>query len=169
MVAHGGTRSRNHFRVNVIDERGTISFLAPPHGLKVLAAAIMQGASDGSELLAHARLFDASWVADVRSQIMRFDEHNVDEVSDPFHAAIAGGDDLEHPAFRVMDAETRQRSLVPGRLGLVVFNLKERRIIQVQNSYADLERKGRGRIRVGGKPSRMLFRYELPREWALVP
>lgn len=169
MVAHTGTRNRNHYRVNVIDERGTISFLAPPHGLKVLAAAITKGASDGSQLIAHAHAFDAMWAGDVRSQIMQFDEHNVDQVSDPFHEAIAGDDTAEHPAFRVMDTETRQRSLVPGKLGLVVFNLKERRIIQVQNSYANLERKDRGRIRVDGKPSRILFQYELPHEWALVP
>lgn len=169
MVAHPGTRHSNHYRVNVIDQRGTISFLAPPHGLKVLAAAVTKGASDGSKLLAHAHTFDAQWAADVRSQIMQFDEHNVDEVTDPFQEAIAGNDDGDHPAFRVMDTETRQRSLVPGKLGLVVFNLKERRIIQVQNSYANLERKDRGRIRVDGEPTDVLFQYELPSEWALVP
>jgi hypothetical protein len=171
MAAYSGTRTRNrnHFRVNVIDGRGTVSFLAPPHGLKVLAAAITQGATDGSELLTHASAFDAQWVADIRSQLMRFDEHNVDVVSDPFQTAIAEADDATHPAFRVMDQETRSRSLEPGRLGLVVFNFKERRIIQIQNSYANLERKDRGRIRVNGEPSELLFQYELPKDWTLVP
>jgi hypothetical protein len=51
----------------------------------------------------------------------------------------------------------------------VVFNLKERRIIQIQNNYANLERKDRGRIRVDGEPSQMLFQYELPTDWVLVP
>jgi hypothetical protein len=169
MVAHIATQYRNHFRVNVIDSKGTVSFLAPPHGLKVLAAAITQGASDGAELISLAHAFDAQWADDVRTQIMQFDEHNVDEVSDPFHDAIAGNDGSRHPAFRVMDSETRQRSLVPGRLGLVVFNLKERRIIQVQNSYANLERRDRGRIRIDGEPTGMLFQYELPSDWMLVP
>lgn len=169
MSAHSRPATRNHYRVNVIDTRGTISFLAPPHGLKVLAAAITQGAADGGQLLALADAFDAKWVGEVRLQLMRFDEHNVDVVSDPFHAAIAQVDGVDHPAFRVMDQETRQRSLVPGRLGLVVFNLKERRIIQIQNNYANLERKDRGRIRVDGKPSGKLFQYELPTDWALVP
>lgn len=169
MVAHIGTQYRNHFRVNVIDRKGTMSFLAPPHGLKVLAAAITQGASDVAELIGHAHAFDAQWADDVRSQIMQFDEHNVDEVSNPFHHAIAGSDGAEHPAFRVLDSETRQRSLVPGRLGLVVFNLKEQRIIQIQNNYANLERRDRGRIRVDGEPSDLLFQYELPSEWAIVP
>lgn len=169
MAAQTGSRNRNHFRVNVIDLRGTISFLAPPHGLKVLAAAITQGAADGGELLSYAQAFDAQWVADIRTQIMRFDEHNVDEVSDPFLSAIAEADGAAHPAFRVMNSETRARSLEPGRLGLVVFNLKERRIIQIQNNYANLERKDRGRIRVNGEPSELLFQYELPHDWALVP
>lgn len=169
MAAQSGTRNKNHYRVNVIDERGTVSFLAPPHGLKVLAAAITQGAADGGELLALAHAFDARWATEVRVQLMRFDEHNVDEVSTPFQEAIALEDSPAHSAFRVMDTETRQRSLVPGRLGLVVFNLKERRIIQIQNNYANLERKDRGRIRVDGKPSGKLFQYELPTDWALVP
>lgn len=169
MVAQPSSRTRNHFRVNVIDARGTVSFLAPPHGLKVLAAAVAQGATSGTELIANAHAFDAKWAADVRSQIMQFDEHNVDAVSDPFQQAIAAGDGADHPAFRVMDPETRQRSLVPARLGLVVFNLKERRIIQIHNSYANLERRDRGRIRVDGKPTNILFQYELPGEWALVP
>ncbi len=169
MVARSASRPRNHYRVNVIDERGTVSFLAPPHGLKVLAAAITQGASSGAQLLAYAHAFDAQWAATVRSQIMQFDEHNVDAISDSFHEVIAEGDRIGHPAFRVMDTGTRQRSLVPGRLGLVVFNLKERRIIQIQNSYANLERRDRGRIRVDGEPINVLFQYELPGEWALVP
>lgn len=169
MNPHLPSHERNHYRVNVIDHKGTMSFLAPPHGLKVLAAAITQGASDGGELLAFAHAYDAEWAMNVRMQIMRFDEHNVEAVEQPYQSAIAGDDRTGHPAFRVMDLETRARSLVPGRLGLVVFNLKERRIIQVQNNYADLRRKDRGRIRVGGEPTSLLFQYELPREWALVP
>lgn len=161
--------NHNHYRVNVIDQRGTVSFLAPPHGLKVLAASITQGATDGGELLAFAHAYDANWALNVRMQIMRFDEHNVEAVAAGYHNAIAGADQDDHPAFRVMDTETRARSLIPGRLGLIVFNLKERRIIQVQNNYADLQRKDRGRIRVDGEPTDLLFQYELPREWALVP
>lgn len=160
---------RNHYRVNVIDHKGTISFLAPPHGLKVLAAAITQGATTGGQLLAFAHAYDAAWAMNIRMQVMRFDEHNVETVDDRYQSAIESSDKPGHPAFRVMDSETRKRSLVPGRLGLVVFNLKERRIIQVQNNYADLRRKDRGRIRVEGEPTDLLFHYELPRDWALVP
>lgn len=169
MFPKSSTDQRSFYRVNVIDQRGTISFLAPPHGLKVLAAAITRGAQNGSELLAFSHAYDATWAAEIRMQVMRFDEHNVDHVADMFQDAIAQGDRPNHPAFRVMDQATRSRSLEPGKLGLVVFNLKERRIIQVQNNYADLQRKDRGRVRIGGEPSDQLFHYELPREWALVP
>jgi hypothetical protein len=76
MANFARTTGSGTYRVNVIDERGTISFLAPPHGLKVLAAAITGGASTGSELLAKSRAFDARWASDVRTQVMTFDEHN---------------------------------------------------------------------------------------------
>jgi hypothetical protein len=59
--------------------------------------------------------------------------------------------------------------LEPVRYGLVVFNLIARRIVQVQNSYANLERSDRGRIRVEGKPVRRLYQYSLPEEWSIVP
>lgn len=169
MVPTSRAGRQSSYRVNVIDQRGTVSFLAPPHGLKVLAAAITQGAITGSELLTLSHAFDAEWATDVRLQIMRFDEHNLEEVADVYREAIAGADGPSHPAFRVIDQETRRRSLVPGRLGLVVFNLKERRIIQIQNNYSNLQRKDRGRVRVGGEPTDTVFQYELPVEWSLVP
>lgn len=157
------------YRVNVIDQRGTVSFLAPPHGLKVLAASVSRGSQSFQELLYQARPYDAEWAESVLREVFFFDEHNVDELSDPFDEAVASGDDVDHPAFRVMTPSTRKRSLVPGRLGLVVFNLKERRIIQIHNSYDELRRKDRGRIRVAGEPTELIFHYELPDEWALVP
>lgn len=169
MTAESLPARPHRYRVNVLDERGTLSFLAPPHGLKVLAASIARGARDSGDLLAFASVYDADWAAQIRMEVMRFDEHNVDVVAEPYQAAISEGDGTDHPAFRVLDPETRKRSLIPGVLGLVVFNLKERRIIQVQNSYADLRRKDRGRIRVDGEPTDLLFHYELPGEWALLP
>lgn len=157
------------FRVNVIDEKGTVSFLAPPHGLKVLAASVSRGGENFQELLIHARPYDADWADSVLRDVLLFDEHNVDELSEPFDEAVESKDDEDHPAFRVMTPSTRKRSLVPGRLGLVVFNLKERRIIQIHNSYDELRRNDRGRIRVAGEPTELMFHYALPDDWALVP
>ena len=50
----------------------------------------------------------------------------------------------------------------------MIFNLKERRIIQVHNTYAEIKRRDRGRIHEGGQPQR-LYHYELPWEWQIVP
>lgn len=161
--------NRRQYRCNVIDERGTVSFVAPPHGLKVLAASIARGSNDFADLMAKARQYDAAWADSVKRDLLIFDEHNVDEVGASFGEAIELRRDDGHHAFRVIDTMTRQRSLEPGGLGLVVFNLKERRIIQIHNSYDDLRRRDRGRVRVDGKPTDRLFHYELPSEWAIVP
>jgi hypothetical protein len=153
----------------VIDLKGTVSFVAPPHGLKVIAAAIAMGSRDFSELIQHAHLYDAEWATLVRMDLMIFDEHNVECLGGAFEEAVEKEEDHDHRAFRVIDGLTRKRSLEPGGLGLVVFNLKEQRIIQIHNNYADLRRKDRGRVRVNGKPTGRLFRYELPSDWAIVP
>jgi hypothetical protein len=162
-------RDRNQYRCNVIDIKGTVSFIAPPHGLKVIAAAIAMGSNTFSQLMAHARTYDAEWAASVHLDLMIFDEHNVEQLGSAFEEAVEEDNDADHRAFRVIDGVTRKRSLVPSGLGLVVFNLKEQRIIQIHNNYADLRRKDRGRVRINGKPTRHLFRYELPSEWAIVP
>lgn len=160
---------RNQFRCNVIDHRGTVSFLAPAHGLKVIAAALAHGADDVQQLLRVARTFDAAWADGVRRELHVFDEHNVESVGASFEAAVEADDERSHRAFRVIDGVTRRHSMEPARLGLVVFNFKEHRIIQIHNNYDDLDRKGRGRIRADGRPTDKLFYYELPADWALVP
>lgn len=165
MCAH----EQSHFRCNVIDQMGTVSFIAPPHGLKVIAASIAKGAGSFTELMSNARIYDADWAGDVRRDLLLFDEHNVEGLGDRFQDALGAEDSADHLAFRVIDAFTRRRSLVPSGLGLVVFNLKEQRIIQIHNNYADLRRKDRGRVRVDGAPTRQLFHYELPTDWAIVP
>lgn len=76
---------------------------------------------------------------------------------------------VDLPPFRVVDERTRQQSLKPVSTGLILFNLKARRIIQVQNSYADVLRADRGRVRQNGRPTRMLYYYTLPEEWNIVP
>ena len=162
-------RQRNQFRCNVIDHRGTVSLLAPAHGLKVIAAALARGADDVAQLLNLARQFDADWADAVNRDLRVFDELNVDGLDASFEPAVEAEDGEVHGAFRVVDSITRRRSMVPARLGLVVFNLKERRIIQIHNSYDDLDRRGRGRIRSDGRPTNRLFYYELPAEWAIVP
>ena len=68
-----------------------------------------------------------------------------------------------------LDAATRELSLKPVRAGIVLFNLRDKRIVQLQNTYAEIQRKGRIRVpRTSGGPARV-YRYELPPDWSLVP
>ena len=161
--------SGNLFRFNVIDQRGVSSFVGPAHALKVIAAACSRGAETVQTVLDMALDYDPDWAQGVRLGLHRFDEHNLDTLSSEFaQVGSRDGDQQFHP-FRVLDATTRQRSMEPASLGLVVFNLKERRIIQVQNRYADLMRNDRGRVRRNGHPTRMLFSYSLSDAWSIVP
>lgn len=80
------------------------------------------------------------------------------------------GKDLAHlPVFKVVDEVTRNQSLEPVKIGLVIFNLPARRIIQVQNSQALLQRSDRGRYFENGEPTDRLYFYRLPSEWTIVP
>ena len=74
-----------------------------------------------------------------------------------------------HPVLRVLDDETRRESLEPISIGLVIFNLPAKRIIQVQNSYGVLKRSDRGRYFQDGRPTERLYFYRLPSDWSLLP
>jgi len=161
--------SADVFRFNVVDGTGSVSFVGPGHGLKVIAAACSHGPQRIQDLLLSARLYDPEWASMVLGGLSIFDEHNVEGVTSGYEEAITSEDDGHHRPFRVVDGMTRRRSMVPARLGLVVINLKEKRIIQIHNSYGDLSRRGRGRIRKAGRPTRSLFHYELPESWRIVP
>lgn len=74
-----------------------------------------------------------------------------------------------HPVFRVTDAQTREKSQEPAGAGLIIFNLKAKRIIQVQNSFSHLRSSDRGRYHEDGKPTERLYFYRLPSDWHIVP
>ncbi len=157
------------YRVNLIDERGTVSLLTPPHGPKMLTAVAGLGLESSRDMLEAVRSMDADWIRQVKSQLAMFDEFNVDSLDEGWQEMIEEADTVVHPAFRVIDGVTRSRSLVPGSLGLIVFNLKQRRIIQVHNSWDELERTGEGRYRVEGDAEEHMYSYSLPETWSLVP
>ena len=52
---------------------------------------------------------------------------------------------------------------------MIVFNLREKRIIQIHNTYHEIQRKGRIRVRDARAGTQRIYLYELPAEWALVP
>jgi hypothetical protein len=156
-------------RFTVVDQFGTMSFVGPCHALKALAAACSRGANDHRGLISLLGEYDSKLREEVVAGLHVFDEHNTESDPRAIHSLLDQVKPVASPPFRVIDERTRNVSLEPVRYGLVVFNLPARRIVQVQNSYANLERTDRGRIRVEGKPVQRLYRYSLPDEWSIVP
>jgi hypothetical protein len=156
-------------RFNIADRDGTTSFLGPGHAIKMLVAACARGARNASELLELTRRYDDEYVTIIVNGLAVFDEHNLRDNTAAIEALLASHPAHEWPPFRVYNDATRRASMEPGRAGLIVFNLSARRIIQVQNSYAEIQRQDRGRVRTAGIPTRQLYHYDLPADWLLVP
>lgn len=156
-------------RFTVVDSRGAVSFVGPCHALKALAAACSRGAEDHRGLLGLLGDYDGGLSQRVIKGLHIFDEHNTCRDTHAVQQWLEDVEPAEAPPFRVVDDVTRRASLQPVRYGLVVFNLNARRIVQVQNSYDNLKRADRGRVRVEGKPTKRLYRYRLPEEWSIVP
>jgi hypothetical protein len=154
------------YRFNVIDNSGTASFLGPRHASKMIAAACGADHRTLDSMLTFIRALDERWAHEVMAGLRAFDARIAGVTADlPAPDPVAGWG----APFRVVDAETRRQSMSISSLGLFVVNLKERRIVQVDNRSTDLAKAGRGRVRRNGKPTKMLFRYDLSPEWDLVP
>lgn len=156
-------------RFTVVDESGTISFVGPGHAMKVLTAACCKAPIDSKSLLEYAGAYDATFAGSVLDGLSVFDEHNTpeDHAAIAAHLAVAAPEDAA--PFRVLDEVTRRCSLEPVKAGLVLFNLPARRIVQIQNTYAELQRQGRGRLRQNGRPIQRLYHYKLPADWTILP
>ena len=156
-------------RFTVVDEHSTVSFIGPDRALHALVAGCAHGADSIAELLDRA----APFVRDLRERVLSglavFDEHNSGDNTRWINAAFDYCKPEEVPVFRVLDDRTRDMSLSPVWAGAVVFNLKSRRIVQIQNTYADIKRKGRLRVLEGATPGNRIQRYELGPEWTVVP
>jgi hypothetical protein len=116
-----------------------------------------------------ARRYDDQFVTSVLNGLAFFDEHNVPENTAAIELVFASSQPGDWPPFRIYNDATRRASTQPGQVGLIVINLNEKRIVQVQNSYSEIQRRDRGRIRASGRPTRTLYHYQLPNDWALVP
>lgn len=157
------------YRFNVIDPTGVVSFLGPRHGSKMIAAACGANHKDVDGVLTFVHSLDELWAREIERGLEAFDAEKRSEPSGALSSDVAAERRDWLRPFRVVDQETRQASMKPGPLGLLVVNLKEHRIIQVDNRSIGLRRTDRGRVRRNGKPTRMLFRYRLPSDWAIVP
>jgi len=162
--------SPNVMRYTVIDPHGTVSFVAAVGSLKPLVAACSHRPDSLAELLRALALYDDQLAAEVASGLAVFDEHVTDDAPDQVARFLESRPNHACGVFRVVDEATRAAGHKAVRGGLILFNLKARRIVQVHNNLLRVRRRDRGRIRQGGKPvNGELYQYELPEDWALVP
>lgn len=160
----------NVMRYTVIDARGSVSFVAPVGSLKPMIAACSHRPASVGELLRALAPYDDQVARDVASALAVFDEHITPETPERLHQLLDDAPEQAPPVFRVLDERTREASMRAARGGLVLFNLKARRIVQVHNNVLRVRRRDRGRIRSGGVPmDGQLYAYELPADWSLVP
>ncbi len=161
---------RNVMRYTVIDPRGTVSFVAPVESLKPLIAACSHRPASVGELLRAVRPYDDQVADEVTSGLAVFDEHVTADHPERLHELLDTTPDHAAPVFRVLDERSRQEAMRAVRGGLILFNLKAQRIIQVHNNLVRVRRRDRGRVRASGIPiDGHLYSYELPEDWSLVP
>ena len=159
-------------RFTIIDATGGVSFVAPCRTMEALVAACAGGVETLAELLDAASRFEPDLRDRVLSGLAVFDEHNTQGNPRSIHSALELLRPADLPVFRVLDDRTRQASLQPARAGVIVFNLKSKRIVQIHNTYTEIKRSGRIRIapRESDEPrSPRVYRYQLPNDWSLVP
>jgi hypothetical protein len=159
----------NIMRYTAIDGSGTASFVASCDALLPLVAGCARDPGSLEELLTYADEYASGIKERVLSSLAVFDEHNTSENVDAIHQALDHCRPHEMPAFRVLDDRTREASLAPVHAGVVVFNLRAKRIVQIQNSFAEIRRRGRARAAEPASPDRRVIKYELPAYWSLVP
>jgi len=162
---------RDVMRFTVVDPRGRVSFVASCATLEALVAACASQHQPRTleQLLHAAEPFVGDLSERVLSGLAVFDEHNSPSNFRWVHAALDYCAPHEAPVFRVVDPRTEEVSLSPVRAGVVVFNLVAKRIVQLQNTYSEIRRKGRIRLVRNNQPTDRVHRYELPPDWSLVP
>lgn len=156
-------------RYTIIDGDGKISFVGPCVALEALVAGCSRQPGTVGELLEAAAPFNPSLQEVVSSGLAVFDEHNSPANFRNILAALDFCRPADLPVFRVLDERTQEASLTPVKAGVVVFNLIDKRIVQIQNTYSEIRRRGRVRIVEDGRPTNRVRRYELPPDWSLVP
>jgi hypothetical protein len=159
----------NFVRCTVVDDEGAVSFVTDGDALPALTAACAQNPRSLEQLLA----ISDGFYRDLRERVLNglavFDELNAPGNYDTIHQAFQYCSPHEQPVFRVVDDATREMSKQAVKTGVVLFNLRAKRIVQIQNSYREIRRSGRARVFDGRTLTNSVFSYKLPREWALVP
>jgi hypothetical protein len=153
----------------VIDKMGGVSFLTHGDALPALVKACASNPATVTSFLDAAEPFYHDIRDYVEAGIAMFDEHNTRGRYESIHKALTTLPRHRQPTFRIVDSLTQEASLRPVKAGLVIFNLKARRIVQVMNSYREIRRTGRGQVFDGRSLTDDTFNYRLPSDWALVP
>lgn len=156
-------------RMTVVDSRGTVSFVAHCSAVVALTAACSKDPTTLDDLLVASRQYDKGLRDRVLNGLAVFDEHNVPENLGAIHAQLSSLPADQLPPFRVLDETTREASLRSVRAGIVLFNLKAKRIVQIENTYEPLARAGEVNYHNGKFLSIRLHTYELPPAWSIVP
>jgi hypothetical protein len=159
----------NLLRVTVIDRNGGVSFIAHGDALPALVNACGFYPQTLEDLLDLTAPYYAALREYVLDGLAVFDEHNAGGNYENIHRLLKDTPKYERPVFRIVDAFTREASLRPVGAGAVVLNLTNRRVIQIQNTYRELKREGQALVFDGDAWKPEVFRYRLPRDWALVP
>ena len=159
----------NLMRFTVVDRTGTVSFILDGDALPALLASCSSDPPDLDALLLGAEPYYSNLHDHVRNGLAIFDEHNTLANPTVIHEAFRFLPADEQPVFRVIDERTREQSLRPVKAGVVIFNLIARRIVQLQNTYYAIQRKGRGRVFDGARLTNRTFVYRLPKRWTVVP
>lgn len=159
----------NVLRCTIIDDSGGVSFLTHGDALPALVAACTSNPATFEEMLARADNYYHDLSDYVYSGLAVFDEHNTRGNYGAIHKALTTLPRYRQPVFRIVDDLTREASLRPVKAGAVIFNLKAKRIVQMMNSYREIQRSGRARVFDGSGHTGEVFSYRLPEEWALVP
>jgi hypothetical protein len=159
----------NLVRITIVEPAGGISFVADAEALPALAAACARNPATATALLEHAEANYGGLRDRVLNGLAMFDERNVADNYKAIHHALAFCAPHELPPFRVVDEATREESLRPVKAGAVLFNLIQKRIVQIQNTYREITRTGRAPIFDGESHTGRMFTYRLPRDWAIVP
>ena len=134
-----------------------------------LVAACATNPATLPEMLARVDDIDRRLRNRILNGLAIFDEHNIEGNYRAIHAELESPRSDPEPVFRVVDDLTRQRSLEPTRTGLIIFNLKDHRIVQVLNHFYAVERSGEVHLHTGSRYSRRTVTYELPESWTIVP
>jgi hypothetical protein len=156
-------------RFTLIEGNRGLSFVASPHTLALLVAGCSHDPSSIAILLEETGRYTPYLRDFVSSGTAVFDEHNTTESLEHIHQEIKQAN-RTHPAplFRILDEVTRASSLQPFGWGVVLFNIPHKRIVQIHNSYMDVQRQGK--VLIESAAGRLAPRaYHLPPQWRIVP